>query len=534
MKSSSRISLLALIVIVLGGCLPQTPPAATVTPAEVPALTAQADVTVVPMPDRPNFLFILVDDLDEKLDVLDYMPHLQELLTAQGLTILDFLINTPLCCPSRACILRGQYTHNHQIYSNGAPTGGFEKFHALQSETSTLATWLQQAGYRTALFGKYLNGYPFPSERDYIPPGWTDWHSPVKGTPYKEFNFTLNQNGQQVDYRSQEDYLTDVLARKADDYLRGSASNSDPFFVYLAPYAPHGPAVPAPRHAQAFPGLLAPRTPAFDEADVSDKPYAIASNPHLTQEQLDRIDELYRLRVQSMQAVDEMIARLVATLQETGQLENTYIIFTSDNGYHLGQHRLPAGKGTPYEEDIAVPFIVRGPGIPAGRSLDGYLAGNVDIAPTIAELAGVIPPAYVDGRSLAPLLGGDPVAAADWRQAYLIEYYGSDPDAESFLASDLPIGLGIPDQLLEPPDLDQTVQITPAPKFLALRTSRYVYVEYAGGFRELYDLIEDPYELANLAADADPALLEKLSGWLKDLASCSGTGCRAVEDRGLH
>jgi arylsulfatase A-like enzyme len=446
------------------------------------------------------------------------------------LTIRDFLINTPLCCPSRACILRGQYTHNHGVYSNTAPSGGFGRFYALQDETSTLATWLQQAGYRTALIGKYLNGYPFPEDREYIPPGWTEWDSPVKGTPYKEFGFTLNQNGQQTDYRSRDDYLTDVLARQADDFLRRAASDPQPFFLFLAPYAPHGPAVPAPRHAEAFPGLLAPRTGSFDEADVSDKPYSIASNPLLSQEQLDRIDELYRLRVQSMQAVDEMIAGLFATLQETGQLEDTYIIFTSDNGYHLGQHRLPAGKGTPYEEDILVPFIVRGPGVPAGQTLAGYPAGNVDIAPTIAELAGVVPPVFVDGRSMAPLLGTQP--PADWRKGYLIEYYGSDPEA--YAPADSLIASKNPDQLLEPPDLDQLDDLTPAPKFLALRTSQYLYAEYEGGFRELYDLGQDPDELTNIASSADPDLLDQLSAWLKALATCSGEGCRRSDSQGLH
>ena len=330
--------------------------------------------------------------------------HLQQLMVSQGLFFNDFLIDTPLCCPSRTSFLRGQYVAKSQVYTNGPPHGGFGQFYQLQHENSTLATWLQQAGYRTALFGKYLNGYPDPDNRGYIPPGWTDWLSPAKGSPYKEFNYTLNENGKFEDHgQGQKDYMTDVLSKKRMTYIRSSASDSQPFFLYLATYAPHEPATPAPRDANLFANLTAPRTPSFNEADVSDKPPAIARDPLLIGGQISKLDQLYRDRVRSMQTVDEMLARLINTLQQTGQLDNTYIIFTSDNGYHLGQHRLMGGKGTAYEEDIVVPLIVRGPDVQADAALNGYVSGNIDIAPTIAELAGVVPPSYVDGRSLVPL-----------------------------------------------------------------------------------------------------------------------------------
>ena len=243
------------------------------------------------------------------------------------------------------------------------------------------------------------------------------------------------------------------------------------------------------------------------------------------------LDNLYRQRVRSMQAVDEMIARLVTTLQETGQLDNTYIIFTSDNGYHLGQHRLLAGKGEPYEEDIVVPFIIRGPGIPAGQVLQDYLAGNTDVAPTIAELAGVVPPAFVDGRSLVPLWSANRPPVADWRQGYLIEYYGAGDSSGSTINF---VGLANPDQLLEPPDPEELSRAAPRPEFFAVRTPQYTYAEYSNGFRELYDRLKDPYELNNIASSSDPNLINQFSDWLKKLVSCSAASCRSAEQTVIH
>ncbi|HUH98547.1 MAG TPA: sulfatase [Anaerolineales bacterium] len=526
---------LLLVMVLATGCalsLPGLAPAATQTSAPPPTPVPLLDVTVVPRASRPNILFILTDDLDAKLGTLQYMPHLQQLLVSQGVMFNDFLIDTPLCCPSRSSFLRGQYVHNHQVYTNGPPLGGFDQFYQLQHEDSTLATWLQQAGYRTALFGKYLNGYPYPDGRGYIPPGWTDWLVPVKGSPYKEFNYTMNDNGRFEDHgQGQNDYMTDVLSQKADDFIRASASDAHPFFLYLSTYAPHEPAVPAPRDANLFSDLTAPRTPSFNEADVSDKPPAMRADPLLNGGQIANIDQLYRNRLRSMQSVDEMLARLINTLQQVGQLDNTYIIFASDNGYHLGQHRLAGGKGTAYEEDIVVPLIVRGPGVQAGAALDGYVSGNIDIAPTIADLAGVVPPSYVDGRSLVPLLRAQRPPPSDWRQGYLIEYYGA---GEGESANSSRAAYNNLDPLLEPPDLDQFLPVAATPNYLALRTPGYTYVEYQGGFRELYDLKQDPYELNNIASTADSNLLSQLSAWLKSLAACSGPSCRTADLNGIH
>jgi N-acetylglucosamine-6-sulfatase len=234
--------------------------------------------------------------------------------------------------------------------------------------------------------------------------------------------------------------------------------------------------------------------------------------------------EIYRDRLRSMQSVDEMIATMFAALEATGQLNNTYVIFTSDNGYHLGQHRLFAGKGTPYEEDINVPFVIYGPDIPSNTVLEGYLAGNVDIAPTITELAGVIPPSMLEGRSLLPLFDANPPAPVDWRQAYLLEYYKSSAAEE---------GSADADGVLEPPDPDDTLALSPTLAYHGLRTEQYTYVEYANGFVELYDMSMDPDQLENIASTADPQLVEALSAWLKDLYACKLDSCREIESRSL-
>ncbi len=508
-----RVISLVLLMAVLAGCLPAAQaPEATPTSRAILTVTPLADVTVVEKAKRPNFVFILTDDLDSKLGTLDYMPHLKALVTTQGLTVNNFFISEPLCCPSRTTFLRSQFTHNHGVYRNDPPYGGFETFYSKQYETSTLATWLQAAGYRTVLLGKYLNGYPFREDRAYVPVGWSEWYSAVKGNAFAGFKYTLNENGKLVDYEELKQggpsqYATDVLGNKAVDFIQRASADKVPFFMYLSTYAPHVPVKAAPRHEDLFPDVKAPRTVSFNEEDVSDKPGGIRYDPPLSPDEIVKLDEEYRGRLQVMQAVDEMIVNLVAALQETGELENTYIIFTSDNGYHLGQHRLRNGKGSPYEEDILVPFIVRGPGIQAGSTLDGYLTGTVDFAPTIAELAGVIPPAYVDGRSFASLLTGAQPSA--WRDGYLLEFYGYN-DANVA------------------PNADPNAP-PPVPEFLGLRTRDYLYAEYADGFVELYDLKADPDQMDNIASSAAPGLLAHLSAWLHALAQCQAETCRTLD-----
>lgn len=481
-------------------------------------------------PARPNIVFILTDDQDAAS--IAFMPQLQALLAAKGTSFSTFLVNVSLCCPSRTTILRGQYSHNTRVYLNSPPDGGYEVFLQGGLEASTLGVWLQQAGYRTGFFGKYLNGYP-AGDAARVPAGWDDWHSLAAGSPYGNFDYTMNENGVSKAYgHTAGEYMTDVLAGKAAAFVERSAAEGRPFFAEIATYAPHSPATPAPRHASLFAGAQAPRTASFNEADVSDKPAWVQATPLLSAAEIADIDALYRKRLQSLQAVDDLVATVVSTLEATGQRDNTFIFFTSDNGFHLGQHRLPQGKLTPYEEDIVVPMLVRGPGVPAGQVLD-HLVGNVDLAPTFAELAGAAIPDWVDGKSLVPLLGAAPPSSRAWREAFLLEKLDVEATAEMSAATAAavaamprlaPAGTLEPDDVTGEPDV-LTVKV-PIGSFRGLRTATHTYVEYAKGWRELYDLATDPDQLANLAANADPALLAALSARLAALGRCVGDGCR--------
>jgi N-acetylglucosamine-6-sulfatase len=482
-----------------------------------------------PASHRPNIVFILTDDLDIDLGSLEYMPAVRRLIGAQGTTFSHFYVPVSLCCPSRSTILLGQFVHNHQVYGNDPPAGGFFKFQELHHDRGTIATALRAAGYRTALLGKYLNGYPDPSNRAYVPPGWDEWAVPSDDNAYAGTNYELNVDGRLERHGERpEDYLTDVLAGRAVDFVRWSR---EPFFLYLAPYGPHKPAIPAPRHAALFAGLRAPRTPAWDEADVSDKPSPYRDAPPLTPENVDYLDRLYRRRIQTLQSVDEMVSRVVAALAESGRLDDTYVIFTSDNGFHMGQHRLLASKYTAFEEDVHVPFLLRGPRVPVGRTVDA-LAETVDLAPTFAEIADARLPLAPDGRSLTPLWGPSPPAA--WRESVLIEQREIPAAAagpEEGESGTAPPRLGRRG-VLEPPEPPAVAGAKPNPAYVGLRTQRYKYVEYTDGERELYDLARDPHELDNLAgreAQADPALLARLAAVLARLRTCAGASCRAAD-----
>lgn len=466
----------------------------------------------------PNIILILADDLDLVLETVTTMPHLQALLAGQGVTFSNFFTNASICCPSRASLLRGQYVHNHAVYTNGPPGGGFETFRDLGLENDTIATRLQDAGYRTALFGKYLNRYPSGSASNYIPAGWNEWYAPSPTRPgYDQFNYTLNDNGTLVPYGSDpEDYLQDVLSAKAQSFITRTIAISEPFFVYFAAFSPHEPSTPAPRHSTMFTGTIAPRTPSFNELDVSDKPLEIQALPLLSETEIEQIDAGYRKWLQSMQAVDETIDGLIQTLQATGQLTNTYIFFSSDNGYHMGQHRLAPGKYLGYEEDISVPLFVRGPQVPISQTVP-QLAGLVDLAPTLAEIAGIPIPAYMDGRSLLPMLSGNPPAPDEWRQAVLFEQYVGDHRL-------------VRDPLGEPPDPFDSPRFQDVPLYYhGLRTAELKYIEYDNGERELYDLANDPYELDNQFVNANPTVLAQLEAWLQLLHGCVTDECRTQE-----
>jgi N-acetylglucosamine-6-sulfatase len=431
--------------------------------------------------ERPNFVVVMTDDLDERS--MDQLGGIKALMGSNGVTFENSFVTYALCCPSRASFFRGQYPHNHGITSDDA-TLGAPRFRQLGRDQSTIATWLKSAGYKTKYLGKYLNGY----SGSYVPPGWDEWSAFVNCA----CDNVVYEGGRNVQLAGNS---TDAFADKTSDFIRRSSANPDPFFVMVGTRAPHRPPEVADRHLGSFSSAQLPKPPNFDEADVSDKPAWVRSYPRLTQARIDAEQSLYRQRLRSMLPVEDLLRQVITTLEQTGELNNTYIIFTSDNGFHQGQHRLVAGdKKTPYEEDIGVPLMVRGPGVPAG-AVRQQLVINNDLAPTIAELAGASTPAFVDGSSFAPLLGSSPPSS--WRTAFLQE--GWKP------------------------------QSPPVPTNKGVRTQSHMYVEYDTGERELYDLSADPYQLQSKPRAGNEQLYSTLESRLNALRACSGEGCRSAE-----
>ena len=443
--------------------------------------------------DSPNIVFVLTDDLD--YTSAQQMPQIGSLVRDEGASFENAFVSFPVCCPSRATILTGLYAHNSGVKGNSPPSGGFQKFRNDGTEENTVAASLQEGGYRTAFFGKYLNGYG-RGDRTYVPPGWDEWYGKLNGQ--KLYDYSINENGEEVSYGSEEgDFFTDVLSEQASDFVRRTAPEDQPFFAYVAPTAPHTPATPAERHEGTFSEDEVLQPPSFDEEDVSDKPSWIRNMDRISNKQASQIEKRHQKRLNSMLAVDEMVASLIQELEDAGELDNTYIFFTSDNGFHGGEHRIKGGKRTPYEESARVPLFVRGPGVPAGSKVE-ELALNTDFAPTFAALAGVDFPA--DGRSLVPLLGGED---APWRTSILLEAFTNE-EARGEQAS--------------------------LPNYQVVRTETHKYVEYENGEAELYDLANDPYELESIHETADLALLKDLKAKLDALKSCAEEGCREAED----
>jgi N-acetylglucosamine-6-sulfatase len=450
--------------------------------------------TTQPKGDRPNIVFVLTDDLAWNL--VGYMPNLGR-MQRQGTTFSNYYVTDSLCCPSRATMFTGNYPHNTGVFTNTGDDGGYAAFNAKGNQNKTFATALQSAGYRTAMMGKYLNGY---RPRAPVPPGWNEWY--VGGNGYPGFDYSLNENGRVVRYGHQpHDYMTDVLNRKGVDFINRAAQGDKPFMLEIATFTPHAPATPAPRDANKFPKLKAPRGRVFNEADASDKPAWLRDHARLTPRQIKNIDAEFRKRAQSVQAVDKMIGDLQAALQASGTARDTYFVFSSDNGYHMGEHRLARGKMTAFDTDIKVPLVVTGPGVRAGQRV-GQLVQNTDLYPTFKSVAGIPVSAAVDGRSIVPALEGHPKQERD---AVLVEHHGPD---------------------LDPADPDRQGKGSGnPPSYEAIRTRDAVYVEYADGEREYYDIRHDPNQLTNIFDRLSAAERHRLSRTLHALETCKGKTC---------
>jgi arylsulfatase A-like enzyme len=429
-------------------------------------------------PLKPNIVLILTDD--QRFDTIDtthsidgvtpVMPTVASEIVGKGVSFENSFVTTDLCAPSRSSLLAAKYSHTTGVHDNGGTDGGFAVF----DDSSTVAVWLHAAGYHTGMYGKYLNGYgPFAP---YQAPGWDEWHV-FKNVAY--FNYTLAENGALVAFGSADaDYSTDVLRDKAVQFIQ-SAPTGQPFFLYFAPKAPHAPATPAPRHAGSFSGIPPWRPPNYNEADVSDKPaWVQAIAPWGPTKQANN-DAFNQKQLECLQAVDEAVAALIQALQDKGQLDNTIIVFASDNGYSWGSHRWEP-KQCPYEECMRVPLAIRYKALAPLPRVETGFGLNIDHGETWAELGGATPDPGVEGMSMVRLLDG---TIQSWRSDFLEEHWNGT-----------------------------------IPTYAEVRGTPWKYNEYQTGESELYDETADPFELTNVVTDpANAGTVATLAARLREL-----------------
>ena len=454
----------------------------------------------------PNFVVIMTDD--QEAESLAGMNEAASGFTfrsivKRGVTFRNSFVVTPQCGPSRASFLKGQYPHNHGLWTNNASPNGYAQF----SEQQTLAVWLKNSGYVTSLIGKYINGYGTVAKASgnpqlVVPPGWSNWQAFVGNPDY--YNYTLNVNGSLESHQSADaDYSTDVIAAKAASFI--ASQGSSPFFLWVTFNAPHDPFTPPSRYAKSYGSLSAPRSPGWNEADVSDKPAYIRGLPLLGTAGTNAylwINQTYRSQMGALAAVDDGVGTIMNQLAASGLLSNTYVIFTSDNGYMRGEHRLPYNKVVPYEPSIRVPLVISGPGIPA-ETERGDIVSNIDLTATIIDLAGANAGLALDGKSLRPLWSTSQYGPP-FRNYLLFEFMANFPQ-------NYPVPAGQPYTI---------------PAYAAIRSSGYKLTQYNTGEIELYDMTNDPAELRS--AQADQAMAPVLASYMQTLQSmrlCVGSSC---------
>ncbi len=491
---------------------------------------------------RPNVLMIMVDDM--RTDDLQYMPNVQKLIAKQGVNFTNGMASFPLCCPARASVMSGLYPHNHGVWSH-EPPWGFSSF----DDSSTFPVWIQKAGYHTTYLGKYLNEYgsaPEPGKQtgtstQYVPPGWDNWQGsidgglppsdPDDGGTYRYWDTTLNDNGNGY-VNLQGKYQTNAYADITEDILKKSAASDDPFFHYLSFTAPHHG---GPRESDDPPNVKTPARPkrmwgAFDDV-IKEAPGASWKDPdrqkdkpkrlggHPSKKKMKEVLNLTRQRAEALYVVDGAVKRIIKDLKQTGELDNTLVVFTSDNGYFLGEQGIPTGKILPYEPSLRVPVLMRGPGIPKGEiRTDPFL--SIDYASTFADLGDAKVATPVDGRSLLDVARlGDESATDSWSRVVLTETTPTNA-AKKALAKTQPVGARSPDMMLG--------------KVTGIRTGQYLYTEWQAEpgdpktniRQELYDVRADPNEYKNLALDPRrSAILREFHKVLIRARTCVGPEC---------
>ncbi len=431
---------------------------------------------------RPNIVVIEVDDM--RSDELQYMTKTVAML--QGTTFSQSYVSTSLCCPSRAAFLSGQYTQNNHVTNNNS--------YKLLNHTNTVATWLHNSGYFTGILGKYLNGYGCSSAQ---PPGWDHWQA-LCSNIYSMFKYTVMDNGIPTTYgTAQSAYQTDVLATRSAATIDEASASGKPFFLWITPTAPHsGPGTRvASRYAKSLSTYTLPIGPSFSEANTTDKPAWVQGLTPISKAQKAKIQKAELNRLRMLLAADDLVAKVVNELTLTNQLANTEVIFTSDNGFMKGEHRIRTGKEVEYQESLSVPLVISGPGFPVATNNNVVM--NTDLAPTIAAMAGVTPARVEDGRSLLTIADG----TTNWPNRAIRHYVTPDSTSDG----------GTP----------------PHPIANGIRARQYTYFEIGTGERELYDHASDPNELVNLAGQPRYKTLQaQLASMLSGMVGCSGAACQ--------
>jgi N-acetylglucosamine-6-sulfatase len=487
---------------------------------------------------HPNVIFILTDDMTSS--ELAGMPNVQSQIAAQGMTFNEAYVSFPLCCPSRATLMSGQYMHNHGVRGNFPPNGSWTKFQP--HESNDLPVWLHGDGYYNVHIGKYMNGYANNTAGLYVPPGWDQWYGKVSEDPlYYDYSL-IEKTGPSATphvtfYGDQpSDYQTDVFANRAVNFVGDSTPAQRPFLLDLWFNSPHGPFDPAPRDLFSLARGPLTRLPGFNEKDISDKPGWLRrqARRRLNKAQIKTIDNERRRQQEQLLSVDQAVGRLVQSLKDRGILDNTYLIFSSDNGFFRGEHRIVSGKYLPYDPASRVPLLIRGPGIPAG-GVSNELVWNGDIPQTILQIASGSENPGTDGRSLLPyaqdpakrstrpiLLEGDTGPGGTGAEA---------AQTASVRAREARVGVagkkGVDDLDQEPDAIKSAANTDVAPAYRSIRTARYEYTIYSNGQSELYDMLRDPAQLNSVVHDPRYKLVKKwLFSQLVPLSTCAAAQCR--------
>ncbi|KAK2173296.1 hypothetical protein NP493_885g01003 [Ridgeia piscesae] len=485
---------------------------------------------------RPNIVFILTDDQDVELGSMKPMVKAKKLIGDAGVIFKNMFVTSPLCCPSRSSILTGSYVHNHGAVNNSISGNCSSAAWQASSEMRTFATYLKKQHYRTFFAGKYLNQYGKKEAGGvgHVPPGWNTWMGLVGNSVY--YNYTLSVDGKSEIHGDNYnvDYLTDVIARRAEAFLKHQHPHK-PFFMMLSTPACHAPFTPAPQYSKSFSNVSAPRTGSFNYFG-KDKHWLVRQAKHpLGDTSLKYIDSTHRNRWRTLLSVDDLVELVMTRLDKHSLLSNTYVVFTSDNGFHLGQMSLPNDKRQLYEFDVRVPLMVTGPRVTPGQVREEIIL-NIDLAPTFLEMAGLSVGAMttsMDGRSFLSLLGNSTWVDREWREDFLVEHKGEykDINAGCPQLDHQQVANCFPDCVCE----DSFNNTYTCVRTLS-KTCNLMYCEFADheGFVEVYDLNKDPHQLKNIAKTISPQILVAMNKRLVKLSVCSGDTCRATAEPWQH